>query len=85
MGVQLICSLVGAAINISMLHGELEKAWYLLEPGQEQHKDENPVIVEFLISTAIWFIALMNFVPISLLVSLELINFIQAYFMTVDI
>ena len=33
----------------------------------------------------VWFIALMNFVPISLLVSLEMINFIQAYFITCDI
>ena len=27
----------------------------------------------------------MNFVPISLLVTLEMINFIQAYFISVDI
>jgi len=27
----------------------------------------------------------MNFVPISLLVTLEMINFIQAYFMSVDV
>ena len=32
-----------------------------------------------------WFIALMNFVPISLLVTLEMINFIQAFFITNDI
>ena len=35
--------------------------------------------------TGVWFIALMNFVPISLLVTLEMINFIQAYFISVDI
>ena len=33
----------------------------------------------------VWFIALMNFVPISLLVTLESINFMQAYFIKNDI
>lgn len=28
---------------------------------------------------------MMNFVPISLLVTLEMINFIQAYFISVDV
>ena len=32
-----------------------------------------------------WFIALRNFVPVSLLITLEMINFIQAYFISVDI
>jgi len=35
--------------------------------------------------TGVWFIALMNFVPISLLVTLEMINFIQAYFIESDV
>jgi hypothetical protein len=33
----------------------------------------------------VWFVALMNFVPISLLVTLESINFMQAYFIKNDI
>ena len=33
----------------------------------------------------VWFIALMNFVPISLLVSLKMINFIQAFYIVSDI
>ena len=33
----------------------------------------------------VWFIALMNFVPISLLVTLEMINFIQAWYIVNDI
>lgn len=41
--------------------------------------------IQILIQTGVWFIALMNFVPISLLVTLEMINFIQAYFISVDI
>ena len=32
----------------------------------------------------VWFVALMNFVPVSLLVTLEMINFIQAYFIEQD-
>lgn len=33
----------------------------------------------------VWFIAIMNFVPISLLITLESINFIQAKFISWDI
>lgn len=36
------------------------------------------------INTLIWFVALMNFVPVSLLVTLEMVNFIQAYFIEQD-
>lgn len=31
-----------------------------------------------------WFISMMNFVPISLMVTLEMVKFIQAYFITWD-
>jgi len=33
----------------------------------------------------VWFIAIMNFVPISLLISIEMVNFIQANFIQFDI
>ena len=33
----------------------------------------------------IWYVALMNFVPVSLLLTLEMINFVQAFFMTQDV
>ena len=32
-----------------------------------------------------WFIALRFFVPVSLLITLEMVNFFQAYFISVDI
>ena len=40
------------------------------------------MVAQGFFNIGIWFVALMNFVPISLLVTLEMINFIQAYFMT---
>jgi len=39
----------------------------------------------FFYNLGVWFIALMNFVPISLLVTLEMINFIQAFYIVSDI
>lgn len=44
-----------------------------------------PLALQILQQSGIWFIALMNFVPVSLLVTLEMINFTQAYFISVDI
>jgi len=56
--------------------------WYLY-PGDTNQ--EQSLVIQILLQTGVWFIALMNFVPISLLVTLEMINFIQAYFISVDI
>jgi phospholipid-transporting ATPase len=36
--------------------------------------------LELAISFGTWFLALMNFVPISLMVSLEVVKFFQGYF-----
>ena len=71
--VQLLCSIIGSIISVSMTGGSLEKAHYL-----KGNEDDISAIVQFLKETAIWFITLMNFVPISLLVTLEMINFVQA-------
>lgn len=56
--------------------------WYIY-PGDTN--DDQSLVSQIAQQTGIWFIALMNFVPISLLVTLEMINFIQAYFISVDI
>ena len=56
--------------------------WYLYP--NEQANAQNFWSL-FFYNLGVWFIALMNFVPISLLVTLEMINFIQAYFIVNDI
>ena len=79
--IQLLCSIVGAIWSTVYENTYLEGAWYLkgdLDEGTS-------VIYDIVTKTCIWFITLMNFVPISLLVTLEVINSLQAYFMTVDL
>lgn len=56
--------------------------WYLYPLGGN---DEGSLAAQMIISTMNWFVTLMNFVPISLLVTLEMISFIQAFFMSVDV
>ena len=81
--IQLLCSLAGAIVStVQTETGEISKAWYL-KGGEESEGDS--ASIQILAKTAIWFITLMNFVPISLLVTLEMINFLQAYFITVDV
>jgi len=72
--VQLICSILGATISVISFEGDMDDAIYLKSATGEQESAG----VKFFKETAIWFITLMNFVPISLLVTLEMINFAQA-------
>mmetsp|Transcript_32670 Transcript_32670/g.43111 ORF Transcript_32670/g.43111 Transcript_32670/m.43111 type:complete len:100 (+) Transcript_32670:1-300(+) len=72
--VQFLCSLFGAIISVAQSEGAMKEHWYLVaESG-----DQTSTFVKLLRELAIWFITLMNFVPISLLVTLEMINFVQA-------
>ena len=65
-----------------MTQAEGPDFWYLYPDGDV---NEYSLPVAILISTGVWFIAIMNFVPISMLVTLEMVNFIQAFYITVDI
>mgnify|MGYP000731217650 CR=1 FL=1 len=74
---------VGAGISTEIwTYFKGSNYWYIYPDGDE---DDNSLGVSIAQATATWFIALMNFVPISLLVTLEMINFIQAYFISVDV
>lgn len=59
-----------------------EGIWYLGFAYTEQTSQTyfQLFVVEFML----WFVALMNFVPISLLVTVELVKFAQAYFIMQD-
>ena len=72
--VQLICSVVGALISVIQGSGSLEGADYLW--GNEGNVESYGV--QIIKEICIWFITLMNFVPISLIVTLEMICFVQA-------
>jgi phospholipid-transporting ATPase len=41
-------------------------------------------VYTFFVDFGTWFIAFMNFVPISMMVTLEMVKFIQAWFITCD-
>ena len=79
MCIQLSFAILGSCILSIWTEYSGWEAWYLYP--FETNNDSNMVAQGFF-NIGIWFVALMNFVPISLLVTLEMINFIQAYFMT---
>ena len=79
MGIQLTFAIIGSCILSIWTEYNGWEAWYLYPFGSN---NETNMVTQGFFNIGIWFVALMNFVPISLLVTLEMINFIQAYFMT---
>ena len=49
-----------------------------------RNNNETNMVGQGFFNLGVWFIAIMNFVPISLLITLEMVNFIQALFITWD-
>ena len=54
--------------------------WYLNDEGLATRGFAFNLIYIFLV----WFVAMINLVPISLLVTLEMVKFFQAYFISND-
>ena len=79
MAIQLTFSILGSCILSIWTEYSGWEAWYLYP---FKTNNESNMVAQGFFNIGIWFVALMNFVPISLLVTLEMINFIQAYFMT---
>ena len=75
-------SLVGSIVLSIWTEYTANEMWYLYP--NEQANAQNFWSL-FFYNLGVWFIALMNFVPISLLVTLEMITFIQAFFIVSDI
>lgn len=82
MVIQLTFSLVGSIILTVWTEYDGGSAWYLYP--DKTHNETNMVSQGFY-NIGVWFIAIMNFVPISLLISVEMINVIQAKFISMDI
>ena len=80
--IQFIFSLTGSAILSLWTEFESEDAEYLYPDGQGSAAN---VLGQFFFNIAVWFVVLQNFVPISLLVTLEMINYFQATFIVWDI
>ena len=79
---QFILSLVAGFVGSIITYFNGDNYWYLYPHGENK---EESLPAEIGINSCVWFVALMNFVPVSLLVTLELVNFIQAYFIEQDI
>ena len=79
---QFVLSLVAATITAIWTFYMGDNYWYIFPGGENNPR---ALATQILQQTGVWFIALMNFVPVSLLVTLEMINFIQAYFISTDI
>ena len=83
--IQMSLSITAAVFNYFMTASRADELWYLYPNADTRDESTFDIIMDIVIQTGIWFIALMNFVPISMLVTLEMINFIQAFFITVDL
>jgi len=81
--IQLVLSTVAAVSTSLWTYFRRDKYWYIYPPEVEKDVVALPLLM--LQSLGVWFIALMNFVPVALLVTLEFINFGQAYFIANDI
>ena len=68
------CLSIAAAILTSMWTYFRGADYWYIYPGDSNTDMSLPLQIAQ--QTGIWFIALMNFVPISLLVTMEMINFI---------
>lgn len=79
---QFSLSLTASVVNYIWTKNIGDDMWYIW-PDQDA-SDENP-FKSIATQLGIWFIALMNFVPISMLVTMEVINFIQAFYISADI
>ena len=81
MAIQLTFSIVGSSILTVWTEYDGDEDWYLYP---KKTNNEAHMVSAGFFNIGVWFVALMNFVPISLLVTLESINFVQAYFITQD-
>ena len=70
---QFVLSLIASIVGSLWTYFQGGDMWYLYPNGSNNTEGLAKTIS---IQTGVWFVALMNFVPISLLVSLEMINFI---------
>ena len=77
-GLQVVMCAVAAALAGWYESSDLGAAWYLYSPTLEA------VLVYAALRFCTWFIIVKDFIPISLYVSLELVQFIQALFMRWD-
>ncbi|CDW78607.1 phospholipid-translocating p-type flippase family protein [Stylonychia lemnae] len=78
--VQVICCFIGAIIG-TIYQLDLVEDQYL---GLQLDASTWPILVQIIKQTGTWILIFTNFVPISLLVTLEVVKFLQAIFISWD-
>ena len=78
--IQFLICLVAAVVQTIWARFNAAGHWYL-DLGQ----DDSSVAMQSLITFGTWFVNMMNLVPIALIVTLEMVKFIQAYFINQDV
>ena len=81
--IQIFLSLIGATIGTSWMVFNYDKAKYLGFNQNDAWKSDS--VLFFIKSTGTWILIFTNFVPISLIVTLEIVKFWQGIFMGYDI
>lgn len=71
--IQFVLSL-SASLGLSLWTYYRGQDYWYIYPGATNQ--DHSVAYNIFINSLIWFVALMNFVPVSLLVTLEMVNFI---------
>lgn len=79
--IQFVISFTAAAYSCLWVENSGHTISYL---GYQYTQDVNTQSQKYIIAFMMWFIALMNFVPISLLVTVELVKFSQGIFIEWD-
>jgi phospholipid-transporting ATPase len=80
--VQFLLALISCLIGSIWQYTAGGEFWYIYPyDGNTTSTLAHTTVINFFI----WYVVLMNFVPVSLLLTLEMINFVQAYFITVDV
>ena len=80
--IQIIASMIGSIIGTSWMVANWDTATYL-DYGKKG-EDPNAVLL-FIKTTGTWILIFTNFVPISLIVTLEIVKFWQGSFMGFDV
>ena len=78
--IQFLICLVAAIVQSFWASFYAADTWYL-----SLSTDGGSATSEFFITFGTWFVNMMNLVPISLIVTLEMVKFIQAYFINQDV
>lgn len=86
--IQVVIACLGALLSMVFDHENVNTAYYLdlkqaFDPKEDAMLQKLPFLI-FFIRMGTWILLLTNFVPISLLVTVEMVKYIQAIFIEWD-